>query len=62
MLSAFAGTTVPGASGSWSIPNIDRFTDVSAVSLLRFMSQRPGLVRLVGVRVLRYYDNSVGLF
>ena len=135
MLSACAGTTVPGASGSWSIPNIAKVTEAykvtkkrativqaeamalappcgtykrmnvfsskckhcrrsqskcqrsreahetrqiqeknvseaqvkmimlnSAVSLSRFMSQRPGLVRLVGVRVLRYYDNSVGLF
>ena len=129
VLSACAGTTVPGASGSWSIPNIGKVTEAykvakfkaatalaeakalappcgtykrmnvfiakckkcrrsqskcqrsreahetrqiqekkvseahvkmimssSAVSLLRFMSQRPGLVRAVGVRVLRYYD------
>ena len=129
MLSACAGTTVPGASGSWAIPNIDKVNEAwkeakfkaatalaeakasaphceaykrlnvfsakckycrrsqskcqrsveahetrqiqekkvseahvkmimlnSAVSLLRFMSERPGLVRVVGVRVLRYYD------
>ena len=129
MLSACAGTTVPGALGSWSIPNIDKVTEAwkvakfnaaealaeakasaphcvaykrmnvfsakckrcrrsqskcqrsreahetrkiqekkvseahikmimlsSAVSLVRFMSERPGLVRVVGVRVLRYYD------
>ena len=27
----------------------------SAVTLIQFMSQRPGLVRVVGVRLLRYY-------
>ena len=28
----------------------------SAASLSHFMSERPGLVRFVGVRLLRYYD------
>jgi len=31
----------------------------SAVSLSRFMSERPGLVRVVGVRLLRYYYANV---